>query len=101
MEAINALSKSSKGKGIDPIAACPKFRTLVSIETQMRSWALKNKESCGIPEQILDQMKEGFAKTPMYAQRACAAAEQARRNAEGGGGPVQAQPSVKLPSGPL
>lgn len=103
LQSINALVKGGKGKGIDPVAACPKFRTLVSIESQMRAWAVKNKEWCGIPDQIIDQMKEGFAKTPVYAQRACAAAAQMKRNSEmqaQGGGP-SAAPAMKLPSGPL
>lgn len=106
LQSINALMKGGKGKGIDPIAACPKFRTLVTIESEMRAWVLKNKDWCGIPDEIVDQMKAGFAKTPQFAQRACAAAAQARKNAQiqaqgGGAGGGGAPPPVKLPAGPL
>ena len=100
--AINNLVKSGKKGQMDPVAACPKFRGLVAIESKMKAWALKNKEWCSIPDQFIESMNVGFAKTPTYAQRACAAAEMVKRGGPGGpGGPMPAQPTVKLPSGPL
>jgi len=100
LEQINNLVKAGKGK-LDPIAACPKFKSLVAVESQMKAWMIKNKEWCQIPDQLLENVKQGFAKTPQYEKNACAAAAQMRRAAEGGGaGPIN-QPSVKLPAGPL
>ncbi len=102
LQSINNLVKSGKGRGLDPVAACPKFRTLVTIETEMKNWVLKNKDWCSIPDQIIEGMKAGFAKTPEYARKACAAAAQAKNGGLAGpGGPVPQQPSMKLPSGPL
>ena len=102
LQSINNLVKSGKGKGIDPVAACPKFRTLVSIETEMKNWVIKNKDWCSIPDQIVEGMKAGFAKTPEYARKACAAAAQAKNGGLAGpGGPIPKQPAMKLPSGPL
>ncbi len=101
LQSINALVKGPK-KQLDPMAACPKFRTLVSVETEMKNWVLKNKDWCSIPDQFVEAMSAGFAKTPQFAQKACAAAAQAKRAAAGGGfGSAQAQPAVKLPTGPL
>ncbi len=99
LEQINNLVKAGKGK-LDPVAACPKFRGLVAIESEMKAWMIKNKDWCSIPDELLESVKTGFAKTPTYEKNACAAAAMAKRAAEGGG-PVQAQPSVKLPAGPL
>jgi hypothetical protein len=102
LQSINALVGGKK-KQIDPIAACPKFRGLVAIENEMKAWVIKNKDWCSIPDQFIESMKAGFSKTPVFAQKACAAAAMAKRGGGPGGpgGPIAAQPAVKLPSGPL
>ena len=54
------------------------------------------------PAEIVEGMKAGFAKTPEYARKACAAAAQAKNGGLAGpGGPIPKQPAMKLPSGPL
>lgn len=101
---INVLVNGGKSKKIDPNAACPKFRNLAAVETQMKNWMIKNKDWCAIPDNVIDDMKAGFAKTPQIANQACNAAAQMKKmqnaQAGGGGGPAAA-PSVKLPTGPL
>ena len=103
MASINALAKAGKGKPMDATAACPRFRALAVTEAQMKAWVLKNKDGCGIPDQIVEQMTTAFAKTPQFAQRACAFAAQAKKQMEmqAQGGGAGAQPQVKLPAGPL
>ena len=103
---INAIMKGGQGKKLDPIAACPRFRNLVSVETQMKNWMIKNKEWCSIPDQVIEDMKKGFSRTPQIAGQACNAAAQVGRMRQQqqqqarSGGPTAA-PAVKLPSGPL
>jgi hypothetical protein len=101
---INAMVKGGKKK-LDPVAACPKFRNLAAVENEMKNWMLKNKDWCSIPDEVVDNMKAGFARTPQIANQACNAAAQMRKmqqqggqQARGGAGPA---PAVKLPSGPL
>ncbi len=106
---INNLMRGSKNKKLDPAAACPRFRNLVSVENSMKAWMIKNKDWCSIPDQTIDSMKQSFSKTPVIAGQACNAAAQVAKmrklQAQQGrqaqaGGPA-AQPTVKLPSGPL
>ena len=101
LEQINNLVKAGKGK-MDPVAACPKFRGLVAIESELKAWVLKNKDWCSIPDQFVDSLKVSFAKTPEYARKACAAAAMVKRGGPmGQAGPIQSQPAMKLPTGPL
>ena len=104
IQSINAMVKGGKKK-LDPATACPKFRNLAAVETEMKNWMVKNKDWCSIPDEVIESMKQGFARTPQIAAQACNAAAQMRkmqqqgaRQAQGGGGPA---PAAKLPSGPL
>ncbi len=104
MAALQNLVKAGKGK-MDPIAACPLARKLVAVENEMGAYMAKNKEWCSIPDQMVEQFKQGHAKNQSFAAQACAfaakakkAQEQAREQAATGGG-MMAPP--KLPAGPL
>ena len=99
IESINKIVAAGKGK-IDPVASCPKLRSLVAVEAEMRAWMIKQKDWCSIPDQVIESMKEGTGKTSLIADRACAAAAQMRRQQQSpaGGG---AAPAMKLPTGPL
>ena len=110
IQQINSLVNGSKNKKLDPAAACPKFRNLASVENAMKAWMLKNKDWCSIPDQTIEDMKKGFARTPVIAGQACNAAaqmskmrqmqaQQQRQQQAGGGGGAPA--GVKLPTGPL
>ena len=104
MEAVNNAVKPNKKGQVDPIVACPNLRKLVSVETEMKTWMVKNQSWCSIPDQVMDQMKEGFSKTSEIADRACAAAAQMRKAQQQmqTGGPAGMRPQApKLPSGPL
>ena len=81
MDAVNKTLSSGKGPGgkVDPVVACPKLRSLAAAEATMRTYMEKNKTTCGIPDEVMTQMREGFAKTPEFAQRACQAAAQMKK----------------------
>ena len=104
IEGLNVLSKKGKGK-LDPIAACPKLRTLAAIEEEMFKYMEKNQAWCGVPDDALGSVKEGKGKSASLAGQACKVAAQinkmkqmqARQAREGGGGPAV----QRLPSGPL
>lgn len=98
---LNKLGKAAKGK-MDPVAACPAARRLVSIESEVFAYMEKNKDWCNIPDDAVDGFKEAQAKSRNFAAQACAAAAkvkkmQSEQQAEAGA-PTQAQ---KLPAGPL
>ncbi len=104
MGALQNLVKAGKGK-MDPIAACPLARRLVAVENEMGAYMNKNKDWCSIPDQMIEQFKQGHAKNVNFASQACTfaakvkkAQEQQREQAASGGGMMQAP---KLPTGPL
>jgi hypothetical protein len=98
---LNALTKAGKGK-LDPIAACPQLRNLSAVEGQILAYMTKNQNWCDIPDNVIENVKEGSQKTAEVAGQACKIAAQARRmqqqQAAGGGG---APAAPRLPTGPL
>jgi hypothetical protein len=99
LEALNKITKSNSGK-LDPVAACPRLRTLASLEREMLGYMQKNQSWCSIPEEIIEQVKTGANRTSQIAGQACKIAAQARQmqnQQSSGAGP--AAPS--LPRGPL
>jgi hypothetical protein len=103
IEALNAISKSHGGK-LDPIAACPHFRTMSSIEGQMLAYLVKNKEWCNIPDDFINGFKTNSGKTGTMAKQACdLAAKVKKMQGQGGGlaGGGNLPPPPKLPAGPL
>jgi hypothetical protein len=99
MGELDKLVKASKSGKIDPVASCPKLRSLVSVETEMRNWMSKEQKTCGIPGEIMAQMRDATGKTSQIAERACQAAAEMKRQQTGAGAP--AAPAMKLPAGPL
>jgi len=106
IEALNGIAKANKGK-LDPIAACPRFRELASIEEQMLAYLTKNKDWCNIPDEFLNNFKTGSAKSAGMATQACAIAAKIKKMQKeqalggGGGGGGNLGPAPKLPAGPL
>lgn len=101
LQELNKIAKANKGK-LDPVAACPKFRALVSIETQFRNFLVTNKDWCNVPSQVVDTVKQSTAKDMQTSARACQLAVQFKKAQQAaqsglGGGP---QPQ-RLPAGPL
>ena len=99
IEALNKIVAAGKGK-VDPMTSCPRLRSLVSIEGEMRAWMMKQKSWCNIPDDVIENMKAGTAKTSQIAARACEAAAQMKRQQQSPAG-LGAAPAIKLPSGPL
>lgn len=103
IEALNAISKSHGGK-LDPIAACPHFRNMSSIEGQMLAYLQKNQEWCNIPDDFINGFKGNSEKTVGMAKQACELAAKAKKMQEQGGGFAgggNLPPPPKLPAGPL
>ena len=98
IEALNKIVAAGKGK-VDPVTSCPRLRSLVSVESEMRAWMIKQKSWCNIPDDVIEGMQTGTAKTAQIAERACEAAAQMKRQQQAPA--MGAAPAVKLPSGPL
>jgi hypothetical protein len=97
LEALNKMTKANQGK-LDPVASCPRLRNLASIEREMLAYMQKNQSWCSIPDQIIEQVKAGAARTAEVAGQACKIAAQARQQQSGG--PL-APAAPALPRGPL
>ena len=65
---IGALNRLAKGKGrkMDPIAACGKLQGLAGIEARMVAYVEKNKDWCGIPDNVVDGIKKGLWRCSPY-----------------------------------
>jgi hypothetical protein len=103
MEELNRLAKAGKGK-LDPIAACPRLRSLAAAEAEFVAYMTKNKDWCSIPDALIENMTTGHAKTIKFAAQACNIAAQVKKQQQ-----QQAQQAaagaaseaVRLPAGPL
>jgi hypothetical protein len=108
MESIAKLQKKGDGK-LDPVAACPMLRSLAGVEQSMLAYMEKNQNWCNIPDEVLNNVKEGTGKTSGIAKQACGLAAQVKKQqqqqaagaAAGAGGPGFNVPAHKLPAGPL
>ena len=99
LEALNKITKANGGK-LDPVAACPRLRTLASVEREMLGYMQKNQSWCTIPEEIIEQVKTGANRTTQIAGQACKIAAQARQmqnQQSSAAGPA----APALPRGPL
>jgi hypothetical protein len=95
---LNKIAQAGKGK-IDPIASCPKLRSLAATEVQLKNYLVKNKEWCNVPDGFIDQVSDGSAHTAQMAQQACKVANEMRKQQQNGG--ETAPTGVRLPNGPL
>lgn len=104
VKALNAMTGGGKRK-LDPIAACPRLQSLAAAERALIAYMEKNKDWCGIPDEVVANARKGAARTGGVAAQACKVAgqvrqmrAQAQRQAREGGGGPQVQ---RMPSGPL
>lgn len=103
---LNAMAKRAKGK-LDPVAACPRLRSLASVEGELLAYMKKNKSWCSIPDELIAQVEKGREGTNRMAGQACKVAGQiavmkrraAQQAAQGNAAAAAQRP--KLPSGPL
>ena len=104
---LNKMQQKNQGK-LDATEACPKLRTLATLEKDVQAYMEKNQSWCNIPEEAVANIKETKSKTVQVANQACNIAaqikkqqQQQQQQAQGGGIPGFAPPAPKLPSGPL
>lgn len=99
---LNKMSKASKGP-MNAALACPKLRSLSSIEGEFLAYIVKNKEWCSVPDEIVSQFKGTRAKTAATASKACAVAAQMKKSQDqqANGLPNGAPSGLRLPTGPL
>jgi hypothetical protein len=96
---VNALVAASKGKPMDPEVFCKQSAGLNTVESALIAYMEKNKDWCGVPDEVLGALKANHVKSAAFSARACSvAAQMKKREAAGGNGAPQAQP---LPAGPL
>lgn len=75
--AIEAASK----RHATPKEACGLFNTFSAAEVKMIKYVATNATGCGIPSQILDNLKKGHEKTTEIRTKVCQAAAQPARAA--------------------
>jgi hypothetical protein len=101
IDQLNQLAKGGK-KQLDPITSCPKLKSLAAAERDLVAYLTKNKDWCNVPDDALQNLSKGSAKTGEVANQACKVADQMKKaqeqQASGGAGQP---PAPKLPSGPL
>jgi hypothetical protein len=79
-QAIQAASQ----KEADPEQLCKLFKAFTSAESKMLKALEERRASCGVPAQVIRQVKEGHGKSTQVAKQVCDAAAQ--------GGPVPLRP---------
>jgi hypothetical protein len=70
--------RDASTRRVDAKEACRLFNALTAVEAKMVKFAVANAASCGIPQQIVDQIKGSHKNTDGMRGRVCAAAAQAR-----------------------
>lgn len=68
-----AIREASERKA-DPKEACGLFNAFAAAETKMIKYAADNQVWCGIPAQIIEQMKQGQKRTADIRTKVCRAA---------------------------
>jgi hypothetical protein len=97
---INGMVQAAKGKPMNPAQFCSQSAGLNVAENALLAYMDKNKDWCGIPDEVVASLKANHAKSVAFANKACAVAAQMKKQEAAGAanGAPQAQP---LPAGPL
>jgi hypothetical protein len=66
-KALNAAGKGKSG----PVEVCKLLRDYTSAEAKMLKFLQERQAVCGIPDQILNQAKEGNAKSTAMREQVC------------------------------
>jgi hypothetical protein len=96
IDQLNRLAKGSPKGQLDPAVSCPKLRELAGAEEVLLVYLQKNKDWCMVPDEAISNLTMSHNRSNMVAARACAIAEQIKKNQEAGDAGGQ-----KLPTGPL
>lgn len=83
-----AIQAATKRKA-PPQELCPLFKAYVSAEAKVGKFLSDNKDWCQIPQQVIDQSKEGNKRSSGIRDKVCAAA------ANGGVAPGSAPPPAQ------
>ncbi|HXW20088.1 MAG TPA: hypothetical protein VEK35_06265 [Roseiarcus sp.] len=99
---INSMAETSKKekKPIDPALFCAKTRGLTATEDALLAYMAKNKDWCGIPDDVIESLKASHAKSVEFGTRACVAAARAKKAQQEQQAGSAPQAPV-LPTGPL
>jgi len=100
IDQLNQLAGGGK-KQLDPVAACPKLRSLVAIERQLVAYLTKNKEWCAVPDEAFQNISSSSQKSAKVADQACKVAAQVKKAQEQQAAGILNSPQIKLPAGPL
>lgn len=99
---INGMAAESKKtkKPLAPDVFCGKARVLNAAEDALLAYMVKNKDWCGVPDEVIASLKASHAKSVEFGGRACVAAANMKKAQEqqAAGAAPQAPP---LPAGPL
>ncbi len=93
---LNKVAKASPRGQLDPLASCPKLRSLAAVEQQLAAYLSKNKDWCMVPDAAVTNIEASAKRTQMLAGKACKVAEQIKKGQQAG-----ASTGPKLPTGPL
>jgi hypothetical protein len=77
------LIKAASDRHAPPSEACKLIGNFAAAEVKMVKYVESHISKCGIPPQILDQLKNGHKGTESMQQKVCAAAEQMARGPAG------------------
>ncbi len=97
---LNQISKNNSGK-LDPVAACPRLKSLAAAEGEVLAYMQKNKDWCNLPDDLVEKMSASRAKTASIAVKACGFAAKMKEAQQQQAQQQPAQATVKLPAGPL
>lgn len=100
IDQLNQLAKGGKGQ-LDPIASCPKLRSLVAAEHELVAYLTKNKEWCAVPDEVFQNISASTSKSGQVANQACTVAAQMKKAQQQQASGALNAPQTKLPAGPL
>ena len=94
--------KAHAGK-LDPAQACPELRSLAAAQGEVISYMTKNKDWCGLPDDLVAKMNAAKANMVKYSVQACSVAVKIKQMQEQAAKAPQQQQqqALKLPTGPL
>ncbi len=81
------LIKAASDRHAPPDEACKLISNFGSAETKMLKYVETHMTQCGIPPQVLDQLKNGHKNSENMQQKICAVAQQAAQQPKGPVGP--------------